>query len=43
VVQSFGHLPRRDEVTTIGNFQFTVLNADNRRVHLLQVVPLANT
>jgi magnesium and cobalt transporter len=43
VVQSFGHLPRRDEVTTIGNFQFTVLNADNRRVHLLQVTPIINT
>jgi magnesium and cobalt transporter len=40
VVQSFGHLPRRDEITTIGDFQFKVLNADNRRVHLLQVTPL---
>lgn len=40
VVQSFGHLPRRDEITTIGEFQFKVLNADNRRVHLLQVTPI---
>jgi magnesium and cobalt transporter len=43
VVQSFGHLPRRDEITTIGQFQFKVLNADNRRVHLLQVTPIAST
>lgn len=42
VVQSFGHLPRRDEITTIGDFQFKVLNADNRRVHLLQVTPVAS-
>lgn len=43
VINSFGHLPRRDEITTIGNFQFKVLNADNRRVHLLQVTPLADS
>jgi len=37
VLQSFGCLPKRDDVTTIGLFNFTVLNADNRRIHLLRI------
>ncbi|MDH5547668.1 MAG: CBS domain-containing protein [Gammaproteobacteria bacterium] len=37
VLNSFGHLPKRGEKTTIGEFEFTVLRADNRRVHLLQL------
>lgn len=37
VLQSFGCLPKRDDSTTIGAFNFTVLNADNRRIHLLRV------
>jgi magnesium and cobalt transporter len=37
VMNSFGHLPKRGEKTTIGEFEFTVLRADNRRIHLLQL------
>lgn len=37
VVNQFGHLPARDEQITIGSFEFTVLRADNRRVHLLEM------
>jgi len=37
VMNSFGRLPKRGEKTTIGDFEFTVLRADTRRVHLLQL------
>lgn len=37
VLQAFGHLPKRDETIKINNFRFKVLNADNRRVYLLEV------
>ncbi|ALM51781.1 HlyC/CorC family transporter [Halomonas huangheensis] len=37
VMQRFGHLPARGESTTIGEWRFTVLNADNRRIRLLEV------
>jgi len=37
VMSSFGHLPKRDEQVSIEGFRFTVLNADSRRVHLLQM------
>lgn len=37
VLQKFGCLPKRDDSVTIGMFKFTVLNADNRRIHLLRV------
>lgn len=37
VLKAFGHLPERDETTRIGELQFRVLNADSRRVRLLQV------
>ena len=37
IMQSFGHLPGRDEVTHLGDFTFRVLYADNRQVHLLRV------
>ena len=37
IMQSFGHLPGRDEVTTLGTFKFRVLYADNRQIHLLRV------
>ena len=41
VTQHFGHLPERDEQITIEGFQFKVLNADNRRIRLLHLVPPA--
>ena len=37
VTNSFGHLPKRDEKVTLDGFRFKVLNADGRRVHLLQM------
>lgn len=39
VTKCFGHLPRRDERVDIDGFQFRVLNADNRRISLLQLTP----
>lgn len=40
VMSTFGHLPKRNEVTEIGEFRFRVLNADSRRIHLLRLTPL---
>jgi magnesium and cobalt transporter len=40
VVNQFGHLPGRNEQITIDRFEFTVLRADNRRVHLLRMTVL---
>lgn len=40
VTNFFGHLPRRDEQVSIGGYRFKVLNADGRRVHLLQMTLL---
>lgn len=37
VTQYFGHLPKRDERIKIEKFRFKVLNADNRRIRLLQL------
>lgn len=37
VTQYFGHLPKRDERINIDGYQFKVLNADNRRIRLLQL------
>ncbi|WP_454256192.1 HlyC/CorC family transporter [Pseudomonas sp. Marseille-Q8238] len=40
VMNAFGHLPKRNETTEIGEYRFRVLNADSRRVHLLRLTPL---
>lgn len=37
LMQEFGHLPKRNEVTEIGNMRFRVLFADNRQIHLLRL------
>lgn len=37
LMQEFGHLPKRNEVAKIDNFQFRVLYADNRQIHLLRL------
>jgi magnesium and cobalt transporter len=42
VMSAFGHLPKRNEVTQIGEFRFRVLNADSRRIHLLRLTPVGN-
>ena len=43
VVNQFGHVPERDEQITVARFQFTVVRADNRRVHLLEMEILPET
>ena len=40
VLNAFGHLPKRNEVTEIGEFRFRIVNADSRRIHLLRVSPV---
>lgn len=40
VMRNFGYLPKRNEVTRIDNFNIRVLNADNRRIHLLRLSAL---
>lgn len=37
VLKEFGHLPRRGEATSFHGFTFTIANADNRVIRLLQV------
>ena len=37
LIQQFGYLPRRNEVARIENFDFKVLNADSRQIHLLRL------
>ena len=37
-MKNFGYLPKRGETTQINNFSFKVLKADNRRIHLLQII-----
>jgi len=37
IMKAFGHMPARGESVSIGKFNFTVLRADKRRVHLLQL------
>lgn len=37
VIQAFGHMPARNEVTEIDNFEFRVINADQRKIHSLRL------
>lgn len=37
VMRQFGHLPKVGEIASYGRYDFKVLNADKRRIHLLQV------
>ncbi|QFU77034.1 CBS domain-containing protein [Halioglobus maricola] len=39
VIQAFGHMPTRNEVAVIDNFEFQVINADQRKVHSLRMRP----
>lgn len=43
VMNAFGHLPNRGETVMLDSFQFKVVRADNRRIHLLQVSRLDQT
>ncbi len=40
VVDSFGRLPDCDDTIKIGKFEYKVVNANNRQIHLLQVTPV---
>lgn len=40
VLQAFGHLPKRGESIEMAKYRFKVLHSDNRRVYLLEIVPL---
>jgi magnesium and cobalt transporter len=40
VIQAFGHMPARNEITTIDQFEFKVINADQRKIHSLRMRPL---
>lgn len=37
VIQEFGRIPERGEITFVGPFQVTVLNADSRQIKLIKV------
>lgn len=39
LMREFGHLPKRGESIDIQGYRFKILRADNRRIHLLQVIP----
>lgn len=39
VVNAIGRMPESGERVTIGEYEFRVLRADRRRVHLLEVIP----
>jgi len=40
VIQSFGHMPARNETAIIDRFEFQVINADQRKIHSLRMRPL---
>ena len=42
VTDKFGRLPKRGESIIIEHMSFQVINADNRRIHLLKVTLLLN-
>ncbi|AKH70811.1 putative Mg2+ and Co2+ transporter CorC [Spongiibacter sp. IMCC21906] len=37
LLKAFGHLPSRNETTQLDDFEFKVVNADNRQIHLLRM------
>jgi len=39
VMHELGHLPRKGEMVRLGGFEFRVLQADRRRVHMVEVKP----
>lgn len=39
VIQAFGHMPARNEVTTIDGIRFEVVNADQRKIYSLRMRP----
>ena len=43
VIQAFGHMPSPGEQVELNGFRFTVMKADQRRVHQLKVEPLTTS
>lgn len=41
VIQAFGHMPVRHETTTVNNFAFEVVKADQRKIYTLRARPPA--
>ena len=41
ITQQFGHLPAKDESIQVGDLNFLILAADNRRIRLMQVNPIS--
>ena len=41
ITQQFGHLPAKDEHIQVGELNFLILAADNRRIRLMQVNPIS--
>ena len=41
ITQQFGHLPAKDENIQVGDLNFLILAADNRRILLMQVNPIS--
>ena len=41
VMNAFGHMPKRGEVTELGLFRFKILRSSNRQLHLLEVTRLS--
>jgi magnesium and cobalt transporter len=39
VIQAFGHMPVRHEITTIDDFKFEVIKADQRKIYSLRMCP----
>ena len=37
IAQTFGHIPQRGETIGINNFNFEIVHADSRRIHLISV------
>ncbi|MDF1691256.1 MAG: transporter associated domain-containing protein [Zhongshania sp.] len=42
LLKSFGYLPTRNEVARLDNYEFKVVNADNRQIHLLRMRQIAD-
>jgi len=42
VIQAFGHMPSRNETTTLEGFEFKVIIADQRKIHSLRLRPAPN-
>ncbi len=40
VIQALGHMPTRNEVAVIEEYEFKVINADQRKIHSLRMRPL---